>query len=377
MKIIHLTVGLTCLLGACHPDRINIEGNIGRLQENKIYLGEITSEYYGTFDAIDSAEIKDGKFTFILDSVKPQMLFLGFRTGNGGMIFAEPGTQTIKPAMIAGEKIIWEVSGSVLNRKYQEFIQQRDSVCQQKKLDSLNQLFYIARDKGNREEMARIKTESIVYYDRSREVEDQLVKETVEANQENPFGMYLYYSKFFVRKNFSTLEEVNAERDYIHTFGPYAQQTPYKSKMEAQLDLYAACAIGVVAPEICGQDTLGNLIKLSDFRGKYVIVDFWNSYCHWCREETPWLKKALDVFKDKNFTILGVSDDRKKELWLKAIKEDESYWDHLLLELRDPVMKTYCIKGIPHIILVGPDGRILAKEMRHEELTEVPAKFMN
>ncbi len=84
-------------------------------------------------------------------------------------------------------------------------------------------------------------------------------------------------------------------------FGPDAQQTPYITLMNAQLDRYAGCAIGAVAPEITGRDTLGNPIKLSDFRGKYVIVDFWDSYCHWCREETPWLRKALEAFKGKKF----------------------------------------------------------------------------
>ncbi len=102
----------------------------------------------------------------------------------------------------------------------------------------------------------------------------------------------------------------------------------------------------------------------------------WDSYCHWCREETPWLRKALEAFKGKNFTILGVSDDRKKELWLAAIKEDHSNWGHLLLPPKTDIFTTYCIKGIPHIILVGPDGKILAKEMRHEELTDVPANFI-
>lgn len=65
-----------------------------------------------------------------------------------------------------------------------------------------------------------------------------------------------------------------------------------------------------------------------------------------------------------------------EHLWMHAIREDKSCWDHLLLRKGDAVMTTYCIKGIPHIILVGPDGKILAKELRHEELTEVPAKYL-
>lgn len=377
MKIINLTIGMMCLLWACHSNRMQIEGEIGELQENKIYLGE-ADPYYGTFKAIDSAEIKGGKFTFTMDSVVPQLLFLGFGTGRGGELFIEKGTLYVKPAVIKDGKITWEIAGSELNRRYRDFTSRKDSVRNQKKLDSLDRLFYAARANEDREEMARIKEESIVYYSKAESSEDLLVKKTVDENKDNAFGIYLYYRKIFGRKVFYSQQEIDREREYINTFfGLQARETPYKQKMDAYLDLCAACAIGAVAPEISGQDTLGNPIKLSDFRGKYVIVDFWNSYCHWCREETPWLRKAKDAFKDKEFTILGISNDGKKELWLKAIEEDHSNWDHLLVPPGDPVMNTYCIKGIPHIILVGPDGRILAKEMRHEELVNVPKKFIN
>lgn len=179
-----------------------------------------------------------------------------------------------------------------------------------------------------------------------------------------------------MRKTFKTLDDVDVERNFLKSFGQQALFSAYKDKIDKRLALYAGCAVGAVAPEIVGIDTLGHPIKLSDFRGKYVIVDFWNSYCHWCRKESPWLQRALVAFQDKNFTILGVSNDAKQELWLKAIADDNSRWNQLLVPRGSKVMDTYCIKAIPHIILVGPDGKILAKEIRHEELVEVPRKFM-
>lgn len=75
MKIINLIIGMACLLGACHSNRMRIEGEIGDIKENKIYLGEITNAYYGLFDPIDSAEIKEGKFTFTVDRVKNKCSF--------------------------------------------------------------------------------------------------------------------------------------------------------------------------------------------------------------------------------------------------------------------------------------------------------------
>ena len=88
------------------------------------------------------------------------------------------------------------------------------------------------------------------------------------------------------------------------------------------------------------------------------------------------MKRALEHFKDKKLKILGVSSDREKKRWMDAIHEDGSYWDHLILNRGDDVMDRYCIKGIPHIILVGPDGKILAKELRGENLIKVPEKFV-
>lgn len=115
MKIINLIIGMACLLGACHSNRMRIEGEIGDIKENKIYLGEITNTYYGLFDPIDSAEIEEGKFTFTVDCAKKQMLFLGFRPGQGGMVFAEAGNLKVKPATVKKGGVVWEVSGSVLN----------------------------------------------------------------------------------------------------------------------------------------------------------------------------------------------------------------------------------------------------------------------
>lgn len=376
MKNIGIYIGMFCLLGACHANSLKIKGDIGELKEDKIYLGEIVNEYYGTYKPLDSAVIENGRFSFDLDNVAPELLFLGFRQGEGGMVFVQPGTLKVRLGKSIEGEISWEVEGAFLDHEYREFLDRRDRVRNQNTIDSLDALFFAARDRQDRQEMSRIKELSIPFYEDARLAEEQLIREMITQNRDNAFGIYLYYSKLFARKQFPDQGSIETERKYVAGFGSQAMSTVYKKKMDRQLDLCAGCAIGAVAPEITGTDTLGNPLKLSDLRGQYVIVDFWNSYCHWCREETPWLRKAMETFRDRNFTILGVSDDRSRDLWMHAIREDKSCWDHLLLRNGDAVMTTYCIKGIPHIILVGPDGKILAKELRHEELTEVPAKYL-
>lgn len=132
--------------------------------------------------------------------------------------------------------------------------------------------------------------------------------------------------------------------------------------------------VGQTAPEISLPDPNGKEIKLSSFRGKYVLVDFWASWCKPCRLENPTVVKAFQQFKDKNFTILGVSLDRpgQKEDWTKAIMNDNLTWTHVsdLLFWNSPVVQLYNIEGIPYNVLIDPDGKIIAESLRGPALEE-------
>lgn len=285
----------------------------------------------------------------------------------------------IQGSLTDKNSIQWEVSGSSLHDLYKEYMEEQDVVSCQHKKDSLNDLFYSAREKEDGEEMARIKKESHVYYSAEiRQRVDSLVKSRVKLNMDNAFGIYLYKSRIFFRLQPETVEDINNYRAYVSKFNGEAVNTDYFKHINNRLDVFEKCAIGAVAPEIIGRDTLDNETKLSDYRGKYVIVDFWSSGCKYCRLESPNLQKAMDMYGDKNFTILGVSSDWKKDLWMNAIHEDESYWEHLKIDKENisKIMDSYCITGIPHIILVDPQGKILAKDLREENIYEIPGKFI-
>ncbi|CAL1520090.1 TlpA disulfide reductase family protein [Chitinophaga sp. MM2321] len=150
------------------------------------------------------------------------------------------------------------------------------------------------------------------------------------------------------------------------------QESPYGESVTAYIKSLKANAVDIPADDFSQHNEKGEPVKLSSFRGKYVLVDFWASWCGPCRQENPNVVKAYNKFKDKNFTILGVSLDNDRDRWLRAVKQDGLAWTQVsdLQGWGNEVAVQYGIQSIPANLLIDPDGKIIARNLRGAQLEE-------
>ncbi|RXF72210.1 TlpA disulfide reductase family protein [Arcticibacter tournemirensis] len=145
------------------------------------------------------------------------------------------------------------------------------------------------------------------------------------------------------------------------------------------IEANSATAIGAKAPVFAQNDTTGKPIALTDLRGKYVLVEFWASWCHPCRLESPNLLKQYQIYKEKGFEILAVSLDSDRGRWLEAITKDGLTWPQVsdLKGSGNEVAKLYGVTAVPANFLISPEGKIIAKDLRGEDLNKKLAETLN
>lgn len=168
-----------------------------------------------------------------------------------------------------------------------------------------------------------------------------------------------------------------AERIF-NNFSAEWKKTSEGERISSKLQATKSVAVGKVAPDFASKDTSGLSIKLSDFKGKYVLLEFWAHWCVPCRAQHPHMKELYEKFKDKDFTILQYSVDVKKDekKWKEAIKQDGLVWPQAgdLQNGQAPVAKLYGVQPIPDSFFISPDGIILGRRLSVKQIEEILSK---
>jgi len=165
---------------------------------------------------------------------------------------------------------------------------------------------------------------------------------------------------------------------YYTSLGEPVKQLSILAKMPTKIEGKKRSVIGSAAPDFTMNDVNGKPVTLSAYRGKYVLLDFWASWCVPCRKENPSIKAAYAKFRDKNFEVIAVSVDEKGALWRKAIEQDQLPWIHISdLQQQNKVATLYGVQPIPDNFLIDPSGKIIERGLHGSQLETTIEKFLN
>jgi peroxiredoxin len=337
---------------------VSLSGDISDLKTGKIYLSTVDAEH----EISDSTLLKNGKFTFREKINEPTFFVLkiaGIQNQTG--LFLEPGTLTFRASKdnLGKGKLI----GSRSENEWKEWSAAWNKITEQagpmyKRLDSVTQ-------KGKIKESA---AERKIFDDGMQSLNDQTalaVTSFIKKYPQSPIGPFIIYDRYISYPNPELAEKTYA------LLGTKAKESFYGKKIKDYQRIAAKTAIGSY-PDFSIADTSGKTLKLSDLRGKYVLVDFWASWCAPCRKENPNVVNAYRKYHDKGFDIVGVSLDTKKASWLKAINMDNLTWYHVsdLKGWQSALVKEFGITVVPTNFLLDKNGKVVAKNLREGALQE-------
>lgn len=203
-------------------------------------------------------------------------------------------------------------------------------------------------------------------------VKDSVMFSFVKANPNAVATAFIIYQTYIVYPDYKRAGELYA------LLNKKVKDCYYARRISQNVHASDKTTPGSMAPAFTLPDTTGNMVSLTSFKGQYVLIDFWASWCMPCRKENPYLKKAYSRYHIKGFEIIGISIDSDKRAWTKAIETDGLPWVHVsdLKAGQGPVPDAYGVKSIPKNVLVDKSGKVIARNLRGEELENLLEKIL-